>query len=934
MKDANGINFHLLLGRDDWETALSTDGATGGVVWDPHLGAVVLDAGIKRFPPRTGAETMTPDDRRGAAADCFGNWYWIDADARAVRTWRPGQSASEFWHADRLDDVPCPPADGTFADHAPSEPVFAGMRLSGLSVTKRHHLIVGTQSPNGLLVFDLHGSGPPVFRPGDMDFDIAIFDIAPATNGGSWVLDHGDASTPPTLWQLDGQLCLTAFAGEKTFPTDPPGNFYDKETGPEPVSLHRVPLGLDLSLPGGDGTPGATNAIAVEDLSDNTALVLDVPTGLPARLLRFGPKGLLSAVELKAALLPKFEVPPAALQGHDIAFVPNPNAFPGTIEGALFLVDAQGGQALRFDLSSDAYSVDDSGDYTLSVTLAADYIPLRRYEGRALVAYDGHAYYDIGETWIKLAVHPRRNRLTSGSFRTPPFDAGEPGTQWHRVMLDGCIPPGTSVTIATRAADDLASLRALPFESLPAPYRRGEGSEVPFWDPYPGADPARATGTFETLVQTGRGRLMQLELTLTGDGSITPRLRALRLYAPRFSYLERYLPAAYREDPVSASFLDRFLSNVEGLFTSMENRVAAAHGLWDTRTAPEDALDWLAGWLGATLEPGWDEARRRLFIEHAELLFRWRGTPAGLKAMIDISTDPCPDASIFDGLRLGQPPEPDSARRGVRLSENYTRRRVLTGDANPVEALAAWTPEDNSGAIHIAFEAFALERRATNLAGLANAWGRPLVAGAVQFSPLLPASEAEREDWLAFTDGPIGFTYAAATAESASAWRAFLARRYATPDRIASAHGLTGSSASPHALPTSLPAGGTYLRDWIDFVSLVLPGAQGAHQFVVLAPVDPGEEAAARDARIAEIARIVEQERPAHTTFEVRPFWSLFQTGIARLGIDTTLDEGARFIAIALGRSALGGGFVGYGHPYAVTDRTVVGRNAAGEVPL
>ena len=131
-----------------------------------------------------------------------------------------------------------------------------------------------------------------------------------------------------------------------------------------------------------------------------------------------------------------------------------------------------------------------------------------------------------------------------------------------------------------------------------------------------------------------------------------------------------------------------------------------------------------------------------------------------------------------------------------------------------------------------------------------------------------------------------------------------------------------------------MPDGGTYLKDWIDFVSGVLPNARAAHRFIVLAPVDPAEAVQTRDARIAAIARIVEKERPAHTAVEVRPYWALFQTGIARLGIDTALGEGARFTAIDLGRSALGQGFIGYGHPYAVTDRTVVGRNAAGEVRL
>ena len=934
MRDANGINFQLLLGPEDWGAALTSAPGSDDVVWDSEHSAVMLRPEIRRFPPRSGAATLSPDDRRGADADCFGNWYWIDADARSIRTWRPGQTATTFWSADLLDAAPCPPTDGSFADHPPSEPAFASLQLSGLTVTTRHFLVVGTHTPNGYLAFDLHGAGPPILQVWDSDTDIAIFDMSPGSEGTTWLLDRGLPAGPAVLWQMDHRFCLTSFAGDRTLPAPPPAIFFDKDAGPQPQEAETLPIGLDLSTPSGDGTPGATNAIAVAGLPDATALVLDAPDGQASRLLRFGPDGLLSAVTLTADLLTAFENPPTALQGHDIAFLANPNAAAGRIEGAVFLVDAQGDQALRFDLRSDMYLAEGTADLALNVTLNADYIPLRRFGGRALVAYESTIFYDLDESWQALARHPRRRRQSTGRFNSGVFDSGAPGTAWHRCLLDGCIPPGTTVSIGIRAADDRDALVAMPFDVLPTPYQRGDGAEVPFWSPYPDADPARATGTWETLVQAARGRFMELQITLSGDGTITPRLRALRVYAPRFSYLNRYLPAAYREDKVSAAFLDRFLANVEGLFTTKENRVAAAHGLWDTRVAPAQALDWLAGWLGAELEPDWDPARKRLFIAHAELLFRWRGTPAGLKALIDIATDPCPDETLFDGLKSGQPPEPDSARRGVRLSEDYARRSAQPGLTDPADLLLGWTPEDGAGPLHIAFEAFALERRETDIAGLAAIWGRPLSPGSVRFAPLQPALVAEREDWLAFTAGPIGFQYAAASLDSQPAWRSFMARRYATPDRIAAAHGLTGTHVSPTDLPTTMPDGGTYLKDWIDFVSGVLPNARAAHRFIVLAPVDPAEAVQTRDARIAAIARIVEKERPAHTAFEVRPYWALFQTGIARLGSDTALGEGARFTAIDLGRSALGQGFIGYGHPYAVTDRTVVGRNAAGEVRL
>ncbi|MGO4780801.1 hypothetical protein AB4084_35515, partial [Lysobacter sp. 2RAB21] len=84
----------------------------------------------------------------------------------------------------------------------------------------------------------------------------------------------------------------------------------------------------------------------------------------------------------------------------------------------------------------------------------------------------------------------------------------------------------------------------------PAPRLRGDGPELPWLR----REAARATrreagaGTWELLLQRARGRYLQLRISLISrNGTGTPRLRALRLWAPRFSYPQRFLPAVYRE---------------------------------------------------------------------------------------------------------------------------------------------------------------------------------------------------------------------------------------------------------------------------------------------------------------------------------------------------------------------------------------------------
>jgi hypothetical protein len=148
------------------------------------------------------------------------------------------------------------------------------------------------------------------------------------------------------------------------------------------------------------------------------------------------------------------------------------------------------------------------------------------------------------------------------------------------------------------------------------------------------------------------------------------------------------------------------------------------------------------------------------------------------------------------------------------------------------------------------------------------------------------------------------------------------------------AAGATPASFTVVPLPNEndFPSGGPRLFDWISFASLAVPIRDNAHRFTVLIPSSPSETAAQRNRRVDIVGAVVSRERPAHTDFEIKPFWALFQAGSARLGLDTALGEGARFTAIELGRTALGEGFLAYGHPWNVIDRAVVGRDAVAEV--
>jgi phage tail-like protein len=554
--------------------------------------------------------------------------------------------------------------------------------LRGLAVTERHFLVVGTLDPAGLLVFDLHGGGPPVWLRWPEAVAFAPFDLAATPDGGAWVLDRPSPGAA-RLWRLDRDLRLVRAGGEiEVEAAPPPDAFRPLDPAPgdtcvPPARAFPSGIALDLASP---PAPIDGDAVAVVALPDGSALVMEVDAaGGDTRLHRWmvagghggwhggsppstGAEPLGAPASLAAALSVLLDEP-AALAGHDMVFIADEAPEPGLLTGTLHVADVAGNQSFAFALSTGIRGTAESA--ALDVTALSAYFPMRRWAGKALVSgSDREAYYDLADAWLPLTELPRPRYAQRGVLDRLVLDGKEPGCVWHRLMLDACIPPGDSVDVESRAADEEDELTSLPWRREPSLRLRPGGPELPWVPPAHGTQPPPGAGTWELLFQAAEGRYLELRLTLRGSGRSSPKITALRAHYPRFSYL-RYLPDAYREDTAAASFLDRFLANFEGLFTELEGRVAAAEVLFDHATAPREALAWLADWLGAAFDDGWDEARRRLFLEHAAELYRRRGTRRGLLAAVRLATDRCPDGDGLFADGDGHGPF------GVRLSEAF-----------------------------------------------------------------------------------------------------------------------------------------------------------------------------------------------------------------------------------------------------------------------
>lgn len=828
--DANGTKFHLLLGKPDWARATpgarewvhrtarpidslgelwkrsADDAELTGLRWDSENYELTLAPRLFQFAPAPKDAAPRLADRRGAGRDRYGNWYWISEDETEILVNSAGSGTTTHFWSSALDCVRCEPElpFGGFAPVQP-EPQMTGLRLRGLAVTEDHYLVAGVLDPAGLLIFDLHAGAGPVQTIWPKEVEFTPYDFAARPGGGVLILDRdpADPLKGTRYWALDRRFNVQA-RNQAEIDLNADAGPFQPVSGEQRAHQARLfPRGITLD----SASPvEALDAISIEALPDQTVLILDrdEPSGF-SKIYRYSFEGQLGdpvSADVLKALIAEPGREDFRLVAHDFAFVAEHQANGKTIPDRLYIVEEKGNQSFAFGISVS------EGQLELEPLQA--YLPMRLFGGKGLVAAGDEPWYDFSDRWIPLVRQARPRFETEATLETPRFDGGEPDCKWHRLMFDARIAPESKVEVWTRTADDSQDLPFTEWRQEPALYQRRDGSELPYASIQNQAAAANAgaqPATWELLFQRARGRFIQIKLRLSGDGRTTPRIRAMRAYYPRFSYLDHYLPAVYREDAQSASFVERFLANVEGFYTSIEDRIAAVQALFDYRSAPAEYLDWLAGWFGIVLDPTWGDLKRRLFIKHAMDFFQYRGTIHGLKTALRLAMEDCADESVFDVGRSF-----DYQRDSIRIIESYRTRSTpgtVLGDSTSVGAQATgglplvaktpkWTPSNGRSDLNSRYSTYLAARFAVELPSV------------IQFS-------LRNYDWQKLKPGtslqPI------ADSNDAELWRAFLRKRYVTIEALNLAHATDLPDFEAVNVPSILLPASTALADWNDFIS-------------------------------------------------------------------------------------------------------------------
>lgn len=141
------------------------------------------------------------------------------------------------------------------------------------------------------------------------------------------------------------------------------------------------------------------------------------------------------------------------------------------------------------------------------------------------------------------------------------------------------------------------------------------------------------------------------------------------------------LPGIYQAD----DFAQRFTGALDEVLAPVLGTLDCIWAYFDPRTAPEDFLDFVAGWLGTEFEQAWGLEQRRQVLVGAVGLHRPRGTAAGVRKAVALILDAPVEVVDSGAARWSQQPGSELpgasapslvVRIGVAPASDVERRRI------------------------------------------------------------------------------------------------------------------------------------------------------------------------------------------------------------------------------------------------------------------
>jgi len=140
------------------------------------------------------------------------------------------------------------------------------------------------------------------------------------------------------------------------------------------------------------------------------------------------------------------------------------------------------------------------------------------------------------------------------------------------------------------------------------------------------------------------------------------------------------LPALYREDPIAS----RLCAGLDEVLAPVLLTLDCLGAHLDPRTAPEDLLPWLTGWVGLVPGPGTAPDTLRELVATAWQLSTWCGTARGVRLAVRLLVGVEPEVVESGGASWDagpRPPLPGEAvpRLEIRLPPGTPQDADLAG---------------------------------------------------------------------------------------------------------------------------------------------------------------------------------------------------------------------------------------------------------------
>lgn len=244
---------------------------------------------------------------------------------------------------------------------------------------------------------------------------------------------------------------------------------------------------------------------------------------------------------------------------------------------------------------------------------------------------------------LNLATTPEGisidNRSSTGMavFISRLLDSREKETKWHRIVVDSKDLGDSSIRFTFYSCEERkieVDGMILDIDEVIKDPAISYSEKAALFDNF---KIKTVLNPVDMLLHEASGRYLWFMAELFGQGEDSPQIHKIKIYFPKETWLE-YLPEIYQQDPVSKSFLERYLGIIQSLFLDMEHNIDGIARYFDPDVAEGDFLNWLAGWVSIDDGYIWSEDKLRYLIKNAMRLYKMRGTLSAMSEIIELYT--------------------------------------------------------------------------------------------------------------------------------------------------------------------------------------------------------------------------------------------------------------------------------------------------------